>query len=447
MKNYLKNLLIGSVIVGSLTTGGFGMQSFNQIKNALTVITQDIARTNKIAEMVDALLPGGVITCDSFVDFFKPDKFEALNNLPSSDSTTVFNKLKDKLRNIIMETDAFILFSKDTTEKEVKWFFDSLSLFFDSQELATLPLKLSFNAGAAPNEQSSLTEFALITIVKKFKGIKKIVLHSCEKAVTDNFIVELASNCPNFVLEVLDLCNSCSKLTPESHLENLVQEGNKLKQIVLHSCPSAVTDKFIKALQKNCSKLQILNLNFSCDNLSSHPELFEKLSNCKDLQALYLCGWKKLAGKSIQNLKSKTLKFISLMGGKIDSESIKKLCTNCPSLVNVLLDGLGPNVLNDEVIAYMSPSLQKLVYLNLSNNNSFSVKAIASVITNCSRLRTVYLKDTKLGNLQFMDNDLSNLLTWFWVPIEKQSNAKKRKITFIGNDNSTKEKTFYRGDF
>jgi hypothetical protein len=216
-----------------------------------------------------------------------------LADIVDGNDTEVRKVLKEELLNVMSDQKGGIIFPQIILDVLVRDFFECfLCKLFDEKELSNLPLTLSFNAGADHNTgHSNPTEKTLFFIIEKCKGLQKIVLHVCKKAVTDKLMLELGKlgNYPN--LEYLELSYSCYNLTDESHLDNLATNCKKLKYIHMNhcdSCPTAVvTDAFMAALADNCPDLEVLNINYSWQNLKEKSSI-TGLSQCKKLKSWHL---------------------------------------------------------------------------------------------------------------------------------------------------------------
>ncbi|KAK4433734.1 F-box protein SKP2A [Sesamum alatum] len=124
--------------------------------------------------------------------------------------------------------------------------------------------------------------------------------------LTDRSLYALAHGCPNLIKLNISGCSAFS----DTALAFLTGFCRKLKFLNLCGCVRAASDRALKAIGYNCSKLQSLNLGW-CDGVGD--EGVKSLAyGCPDLRALDLCGCVLITDDSVIALANNCLHLRSL---------------------------------------------------------------------------------------------------------------------------------------
>ncbi|KAL8459411.1 hypothetical protein ACS0TY_036775 [Phlomoides rotata] len=124
--------------------------------------------------------------------------------------------------------------------------------------------------------------------------------------LTDRSLHAIAHGCPNLVKLNISGCSAFS----DAALGYLTEFCRNLKILNLCGCVRAASDRALKAIGHNCSKLQSLSLGW-CDQVSD--EGVKSLAyGCPDLRALDLCGCGLITDDSVIALANNCLHLRSL---------------------------------------------------------------------------------------------------------------------------------------
>lgn len=276
-------------------------------------------------------------------------------------------------------------------------------------------LHLNFEAYA------TLTDEALIKVVKETPHLTKINLKSCVK-ITDKAVVAIAENCPDLQEIDLGFCD-----ISEKSVFALAEHSKKLTRIGVRSC--YVTDRSIEALVKAAKHLKDLSLAW-CKSLTD--EAMKAIATyCPQAELLDIRGNEKITAEGFIHVIRKAIKLKVLH---------LKRCINVNDAVL-------------EVVAQNLPLLEKLNLRGCTRLGNITNQGLISVAENCSKLKSLdiawhdYVSDEAM--IAFAENcphlgamDLSGCAHLTVKTVEKLKELEKLGFVIFFNNPHLNEEDF-----
>ncbi|KAH7293997.1 hypothetical protein KP509_28G051500 [Ceratopteris richardii] len=214
-------------------------------------------------------------------------------------------------------------------------------------------------------------------------------LHLKRMTVSDECLAKLAYSFPNFKKLVLSTCDGFST----TGLAHIARNCRHLQVLELQECEVGYGEEWLSCFPDSFTSLVSLNFT-SCPDVVNVKALERLVSRCMSLKSLKLNGT--VTFEQLERLVQKAPQIVDLGTGSFAApegpivkrfETAISKCTELRCLSGFLL-------VSSRCVPSLFPVCRNLTFLNLSYASSMRSSEMTKLISNCNKLRHLWVLDT-----------------------------------------------------